>query len=177
MYHDNIMIGHRSKKQGMTMTKENEGRRLFKPSGMLRAEIKKDLEFYIEQFRDPVILGELMYKLSEERENTNRLLKTILQKIEELEKKLEGVQGDRSLAVERSSTLDSELSSPLLSEVEERILSFIKEKGKVTAEDVRKAFGYKGRNAASARLNHLYKLGLLDKKQVGRKVVFMLLNG
>ena len=89
---------------------------------------------------------------------------------------MEGVQGDRSLAFRRSSTLNSQ-RFPLLSEVDERILSFIKEKGIVTAEDVRRAFGYKGRNAASARLNHLYKLGLLDKKQVGRKVVFMLFNG
>jgi len=37
---------------------------------------------------------------------------------------------------------------------------------------VRKKFGYKGKNAASARLSRMYDLGLLDKKQVGRAVLY-----
>jgi predicted HTH transcriptional regulator len=124
----------------------------------LRQEIKKDLERYMELFRDPVVLGELVYKLVEERENTNRLLKTLLQRLEALEQKLSRVSHDSS--------------RPTLSQVEEQILNFVKQRGSVTAEDVRKAFGYKGRNAASSHLNKLYRLGLVKKFNKGRTTVF-----
>ncbi len=149
---------------------EKEEKSIYKGCG-LREQIRKDLELHLEKFQDPVVLGELVFRLLEERENTNRLFKTLIQRLERLEQRLSALEGqaDRIPSSERSSH-----GSPLLPEVEERILMFVKERGKVTAEEVRKAFGYKGRNAASARLNHLYRLGLLKKAQVGRKVVFML---
>jgi hypothetical protein len=44
-------------------------------------EVRSDIEANMEKFRDPVVLGEMVYRLLEERENTNRLLKNILQKL------------------------------------------------------------------------------------------------
>ncbi len=43
------------------------------------------------------------------------------------------------------------------------------------AEDVRKYMNYKGRNAASARLNMLHRKGELKKIKSGRKIYFMLI--
>lgn len=121
-------------------------------------EIERDIQENVDKFRDPVVLGEMIYKLLEERENTNRILKNLLTKIERLEK-----QGPSPV---------EEVGEPLLPEVDAKILEFVQETGKVTAENVRNRFQYKGKNAASARLNRLYELGLLRKKQVGKKVYF-----
>ncbi|MEM2908829.1 MAG: hypothetical protein QW590_00765 [Candidatus Bilamarchaeaceae archaeon] len=130
--------------------------------GGLSYEIERDIQTNIEKFRDPVILGELMYKLLEERENTNRILKNILARIEQIERAL------------NSSTEKEQFEEPLIPEIDENILEFVRERGKVTADDVRAKFNYKGKNAASARLNRLCDMNLLRKKQVGKKVFFFL---
>jgi len=122
-------------------------------------EIEQDVQENIEKFRDPVVLGEMIYKLLEERENTNRILKNLLAKIDQLEKR-------------QVAAVPEEIGEPLLPEVDSKIIEFVQETGKVTAEDVRNKFNYKGKNAASARLNRLYEIGLLQKKQVGKKVYF-----
>jgi len=64
------------------------------------------------------------------------------------------------------------LDEPLLPEIDEQIMGFVKEAGKATADEVRTRFRYKGKNAACARLNRLCDMGLLQKKQAGRKVYF-----
>lgn len=130
-------------------------------------EIRSDLEQNMEKFRDPVVLGEMVYRLLEERENTNRLLKTVIQKLEAIEAKM-GPGASAPVA----SAIASALNEPLLPEVDEGIMAFIREAGKVTAEEVRARFNYKGKNAASARLNRLCDQGLLQKQQVGKKVYF-----
>jgi len=48
----------------------------------------------------------------------------------------------------------------------------VKTSGKASAEEVRAKFKYKGKNAASARLNRLCDMGLLEKQQAGKKVYF-----
>ncbi len=140
--------------------------KLYKPNGRqdsdgsLRYEIDRDLQENAQKFRDPVVLGELVYKLLEERENTNRILKNLLAKIESLEQKL--------------GTVPEEPGELMVPEIDEKIIAFIREAGKVTAEDVRAKFNYKGKNAASSRLNRLCELGLVRKRQVGKKVFFFL---
>ena len=121
----------------------------------LREKISADLQQNLEKFRDPVVLGELMFRLLDERENTNRILKNILQKIEALEKPARPGE------------------EPMLPELDEKIVDFVKGRGKATAEDVQAEFGYKGKNGASSRLNRLCMLGMLSKRQVGRKVYFL----
>lgn len=130
----------------------------YKPTDSAFAkEIKSDLESNMEKFRDPVILGELVFRLLEERENTNRLLKNILLKLE---------------ALEHASYTQMPAEEPLLPEIDEQIVGFVKQSGKVTSEEVRSKFNYKGKNAASARLNRLCNMGILQKRQVGKKVFF-----
>ena len=123
-------------------------------------EVKSDLEQNLDKFRDPVVLAEMVYRLLEERENTNRMLKTIVAKLEALEQ--------RGMPLEGGALT----GQPMLAEVDEQIVAFVKGEGKATAEDVRAKFSYKGKNAASARLNRLFEMGLLQKQQVGKKVYF-----
>ncbi len=129
-----------------------------KSAGPFREEIKSDLEQNIHKFSDPVILGELLYKLLEERENTNRILKNILAKLE--------------ASAPQAAAPDVRREEVLVPEIDEKILGFARQRGRISAEDVRAEFNYKGKNGASARLNRLYELNLLGKKQVGKKVYF-----
>jgi predicted transcriptional regulator len=130
-----------------------------------REEIHSDVEANMVKFNDPVVLGELMYKLLEERENTNRILKNILAKLETMEAKTTTAGVAQYMPTEEQ---------PMIPEVDEKIIDLVRKVGKVTAEDVKKEFNYKGKNAASARLNRLYEMNLLQKKQVGKKVFFFL---
>ncbi|MFH1394114.1 MAG: hypothetical protein ABII71_01760 [Candidatus Micrarchaeota archaeon] len=126
-----------------------------------RKELQSDLEQNMQKFNDPVVLGELVYRLLEERENTNRILKNILQKLDALESK--GIS---------APAIQEDVREILLPKIDEDIMKYTKKSDKVTAEEVRARFKYKGKNAASARLNKLVGLGLLQKKQVGKKVFF-----
>ncbi len=110
-----------------------------------------DLELLVNKANDPVVLATLIVALIEERRKTNRLLQEIL-----------------SLLKARQGETEE------LSEQDERILTLVKERGMVCAEDVKNALGYKGLNAASARLNALVRRGILQKVRRGRKVYFRL---
>jgi len=127
----------------------------------LAREIRSDLDMNMEKFRDPVVLGELVYRLLEERENTNRLLKNILAKLEAIEMK--GPVAAKEMPA---------IKEAILPEIDEQIVSFLKGTGKVTAEEVRVRFNYRGKNAACARLNRLCDLGVITKRQVGKKMFF-----
>ncbi len=135
----------------------------------LREQIRQDLQENLDKFKDPVVLGELVYRLMEERENTNRLLKTLMQKIDSLEAKI----GSNAQAAPSETKEIPKENEVLLPQVDEDIMKVVKELGKATAEDIRSRLHYKGKNAASARLNRLFELGLLKKVQVGKKVFFL----
>ena len=137
----------------------------------LKHEILSPLENDIGKLRDPVVLAGLMHTAASERENTNRLLKTLIERLDQRFTEVE----------ERLSALEQRPSAPkpedvLLPSVDEDILQFVRGKRYASAEEVRQRFGYKGKNAASSRLNRLYELGLLNKKQVGRAVMFSVKN-
>lgn len=143
------------------LMKDNSNKE-FKPiDSAFTKEIRSDLEQNMDRFRDPIVLGEMVYRLLEERENTNRLLKSILQKLEQIEAK-----------TDQKPNLSAMVEERVLPEIDKQILSFVKETGKVTAEEVRVKFNYRGKNAASARLNRLFEMNLLKKQQVGKKVYF-----
>ena len=55
------------------------------PASGIRDEIKQDIEQNMAKFNDPVVIGEMLYKVLQERENTNRILKNILSKLETME--------------------------------------------------------------------------------------------
>ncbi|GEM_PF-629047 len=128
----------------------------------------------LQKMRDPVVQGSLLHKLAEERENSNRILKTILETLDSRLAKMEERIGKMEERM-RPSPKSPEPPKPdefLLPSVDEEIVSCIRSKGTVCAEDVRTHFGYKGKNAASSRLNHLFELGVLEKRQAGRVVYY-----
>lgn len=148
------------RKAGDCMTDRANSEKVFKLNQAdIRGEITKDLAENLAKFNDPVVLGVLVSRLIEERENTNRILKTLLARIEALETQAAG----SAEAVE----------APMLPKIDQDILAYLGE-GPKTAEDVRKKFGYKGRNAASARMSRLYNLGVVVRRQVGKQVYFTL---
>jgi hypothetical protein len=59
-----------------------------------------------------------------------------------------------------------------LSRLDARILQQVQMMDMASAEDIQKRMNYKGRNAASSRLNRLFKQGLLERYQLGHKVYY-----
>ncbi len=131
--------------------------------------------------KDPVYLATLAFKLSEEKQSMNLMLKEINQKLEKLgslEKKLASYNGVQAQSVSVVQPVKPTFKkSVLLPEADEKIMALVKSNGgQACAEDVQKALKYKGKNAASSRLNRLVVKGLLTKEQVGRKVYFILVE-
>ncbi len=116
------------------------------------------IDLLVQRAQDPVVLATLIAALIEERRRTNALLR-------EIRDALAAIQTPPSSAPPQTESLG-------LSERDEQILALVRERGMVCAEDVRNALGYKGLNAASARLNWLYKRGLVRKVRKGRKVYY-----
>ena len=137
-------------------------------------ELSVDIQEIIKQGTDPVVVAALLFKLVEERQKTNQLLEKLYQRFEEALKKTE--QSSLDSQHQGNLLLANKLQITLLAEQDQLILHTVKEKGQVTAEEIRQEMGYKGNNAASQRLNKLYKEGYLGKIQAGRKVIFMAKN-
>lgn len=126
--------------------------------------VMREVKNKVDKLSDPLVQASLMYTVRRERENTNLILKNIYARLEQLEEKI------RKLAETSAGRIEAPM---LLSEVDEQIIAFVKVKRKACAEEVQKQFKYKGRNAASARLNALFTQGMLEKAQVGRKVYYL----
>lgn len=121
-----------------------------------------DLMDIQEKTQDPLVLSVLVFKLLEERKETNKILKDIQEKYDKLQ---------FSLSQKESV---SNLDIKMLSETDDKIISYIREKKRADAEEIKEAFGYKGTNAASQRLNNLVKDKYLQKITAGRKVYFII---
>ena len=111
-------------------------------------------------------------KLVEERERTNKLLVGLIDKVAQLERKL---NSDAAVpAIQSTTASDGRMEEIRLSSVDARIVDFIEtsEREMVCADQIKELMNYKGRNAACARLNAMCKLGLLRKDQLGHKVYY-----
>jgi len=119
----------------------------------------QDVEYDMEKFKNPYIVGAMIHRLVEERKYTNAMLKTIMEKLDKIMEVYQQSQGLEDRKV--------------LSEIEEEILKIVETRKKACAEDIRLALNYKGANAASAKLNSLCKKGFLKKVRAGKKVYFL----
>ena len=155
------------------MTQENEKQPTYKSfeQGPVieQAMVTDELKQQLLKFKDPVVLGSLMYTATRERESTNMLLKNILAKIEALEARISDLEVKK---MEPRGPRGP--PSPFLPEADERIVHYISKRGRACAEEIRDAFKYRGTNAASARMSKLFERGVLEKEQVGRKVYYVL---
>lgn len=133
-------------------------------------QVSSEFKEFSTKMRDPLVVGALLNKLAEERQSTNLLLREInakLDKISILESRIAQLEvvGQKVAVGEKKV---------LLPEIDLGIIAFMKKGSAVCAEEVQEEFKYKGKNAASARLNKLCALGMAKKIQVGKKVYFEL---
>ncbi len=153
------------------MTETHGTERVYKSfqKGTEQAVVTDELKKQLLKFKDPVVLGSLFYTVAVEKENSNRLLKNILGKLDALEERINELE-----AREKPSRPKS--PGPMLPEADEKIVEFIGKSGRACASEVKTALKYRGTNAASARMNKLFERGILEKEQVGRKVYYVLPN-
>ena len=117
-----------------------------------------DVKYDKEQFKDNATIGLLLYRLAKEREASNSMFKQISEQLERIAQLLEKGQ-------------PAEVKS-IISDIDQKILAHVQRNGKVDAEEIQSIFQYRGKNAASARLNDLYEKGLLKKGRAGKKVFY-----
>ena len=139
-----------------------------------KEQVRKEAQEIAHMLNNPVFLAAQMHRTVQEKENSNRLLKSILEKIDAKFAQMDERIGKLEEKLKSESRMETEMAGEeiLLPKQDEDILGLVRRKGHVCAEEVRKEFGYKGPNAASARLSKLYQMGLLQKQQVGRRVYY-----
>ncbi|MEM3791575.1 MAG: hypothetical protein QXL16_02505 [Candidatus Micrarchaeaceae archaeon] len=120
----------------------------------------KDLEYGLGKY-NANDASHIVKSLIEEREKTNRMLADLIEKIRKMEE-----------AMADAGQSEGGIEEVPLSDVDAKIIDYIQVRGMACAEDIRKLMGYRGKNAASARLNKLYKQGLLSRLQLGHKVYY-----
>ncbi|MBU0635654.1 hypothetical protein KKE06_01380 [Candidatus Micrarchaeota archaeon] len=127
-----------------------------------------DVQEVMQQSKDPAFVSALMFKLVQEREQTNKLLEQINEKYDKLMFELKTRMQSPSPQPNITSN-----SFEVLPEQDQMILNLVEEKGSVNSQSVKQSLGYKGLNAASQRLNKLYREGHLKKVQSGKQVLFV----
>ncbi len=123
-----------------------------------------DLEPYSD---NPMVTAAMLFKLAKDREQTNQHLASMEDKFDQIMFHLKTAPAANQL----SPTQQNELRLP--SEADQKILDFAQAKGQVSAEEVKAELNYKGLNAASQRLNKLFREGHLSKIRQGKKVHFI----
>jgi len=115
-----------------------------------------------------------MLKLQiDENRRTTLLLSNILQAVTRLEGELGEAYESEDLAQDGARQGLPTREIPL-SEKDVQIVHLIQlaPDGMACADDIRQRMSYRGRNAASARLSRLCKLGVLIRYQLGHKVYY-----
>ncbi len=112
--------------------------------------------------------AEVLKYMAEEREKTNRLLASITEKVQILEKRID----EEDKAAEEGYAIAPNSKEIPLSPVDASIINYIQTKGMACADEIKESMRYKGRNAACARLNKLYRMELLDRFQLGHRVFY-----
>ncbi len=117
----------------------------------------------------------LLKYMIDENKKTTLVLRQMLDKIENLEAELnEPVEEEVVLEDKKAETQEKAQKQLAISNIDARIMQYIQlsEHSMACAEDIRKGMNYKGKNAACARLNKLYKMGLIERFQLGHKVYY-----
>ena len=137
-----------------------------------------DYQSFKESIKDPALTtAYYLSKISDEKSSFNLVLREINAKLDRLaflEKRV--AQLEEMLEknpVEKAAVPASLPNKEVVADIDMEIIAFVKGSGKVIAQEVADKFGYKGKNAACARLNRLAVAGLLSKKQAGRKVYYL----
>lgn len=127
-------------------------------------ELSVDIQEVMKESTNPAFLAALLYKLTKEREETNKILASLEQKFAKIEE----------LLLSKTPSSPNTISQPgLLSEPDQHIMQLVDEVPFVSAQDVQLRLAYRNTNAASQRLNKLTREGHLVSVRQGKKVLFM----
>lgn len=139
-------------------------------------DLTLDIQGIIDKAQDPAFLAVLLFKLTQERQKTNQLLSEINEKYDKMMFSLKSNASESSLTSSASPTHMGMAGQgevfEVLSEQDQKILKMAEEKHSLTTEEIQRQFSYKGKNAASQRLNKLVRDGYLKKVKSGKKVLF-----
>jgi hypothetical protein len=115
----------------------------------------------------------LLKYMMEENKKTTMVLNQILGSITRMEES-DDEYGDTAYSPAVSNIQMQSQSQIILSDVDAKILQLIQisHNSMSCADEIMAQMGYGCRNAASARLNRLYRLGVLDRYQLGHKVYY-----
>jgi len=125
------------------------------------SNLSMDMQEVLKESTNPAFLAALLYKLTKEREETNKILRG-------LEEKFVKIQ-----ALLNVSSNPNTHTEEILPEPDQHILQLVDEIGQVSAKDVKERLAYRKANAASQRLSKLVREGHLLRVRSGRKVYFM----
>lgn len=105
----------------------------------------------------------------DENKRTTMILKGITDTLSRLEQDI-GYNYQQDEVPEQQAQMERQILP--VSDLDAKIIQFIQIKGMACADDIRQHMSYRGRNAASARLNRLFKQGVLERYQLGHKVYY-----
>ncbi|MCL5430173.1 MAG: hypothetical protein M1504_01695 [Candidatus Marsarchaeota archaeon] len=111
-------------------------------------------------------LLQLFKLMMDEQKTTRELIKSVSEKLSRVEEEI-AVSYEEEYAPQ-----EQQVKEVPVSELDGKILQFIQIHGLTSAEDVRIHMKYKGKNAACARLNKLYRQHLIKRYQLGHKVYY-----
>ncbi|MBN2251123.1 MAG: helix-turn-helix transcriptional regulator [Candidatus Altiarchaeota archaeon] len=137
-------------------------------------ELTEDLQDAVREMSDPVAIATMLYTIAEEKKSNNLVVRDINGKFDHMMEKLDRIADLLEKFAEKSATISAKPDNIDISDRDQEILSYVRSHGKVCADDVQDHFQYKGRNAASARLNKLYRDGVVEKLYAGRNVYYMI---
>ena len=127
-------------------------------------ELSVDIQEVMKESNNPAFLAALLYKLTKEREETNKILASLEQKFAKIEE---------LLLSKTPSNPNIKPQTALLSEPDQHIMQLVDEMPLVSAQDVQLRLAYRNTNAASQRLSKLTREGHLVSVRQGKKVLFM----
>ncbi|MDE1865528.1 MAG: hypothetical protein KGH94_02725 [Candidatus Micrarchaeota archaeon] len=118
------------------------------------------------------LLTILKLVIDENKKNT-MILKAVSESVGRLEKEMGDAGSYEQDDQSAFAPVEDRLSRVQpVSGLDAKILQIVQLKNIACADDIKQELGYKGRNAASARLNKLYQQGLLERHQLGHKVYY-----
>ena len=117
----------------------------------------------------------LLRYMIDENKKTTMVLNSIANAISKLEEELtDDSYEDQQAAQDQQPKSAEKVKEVLLSGTDARIIQFLQlsPNSMACASDLKKHMDYRGNNAASSRLNRLYKLGMIERYQLGHKVYY-----
>ena len=164
---------------------KSEVRRLKANNGKVAATVTKRITAAKKQRDIESSMVDILKYFIEESKATRTQLDRILDKLEQFE--AAGAYEENDLPSVRTERMPQTAPDPdyalakevVIGDKDAKIIAFIQRcpQGLACADDVKRAMSYKGRNAASSRLNKLYKQGLLERHQAGHKVYYRFTGG